>query len=502
MSISAALAVWKWDTVFPDRRDYMNLAPLPITPGMIFRANLLAIALLVVIFSVDVNAASSVLFPIIVNPIQPSIAFTAKFAAVHVTGVVLASLFSFAAIFAVAGTLLAALPYTAFRRISLYLRLLLLLGVMALLASSFAVPPVLATVARDPQSPLRWVPSVWFLALVQMLRGRASAALLPLARIAVEAVSGAIGLAMASYAVCYRRSFLRAAETSDIPPAGGRRFQEAIFRLLDATLLRTPIQRAGYRFCLLTLLRNERHGLAVGSFVGIALIAASQTLFAAVNHRLRDASGLPAPELLAIPLLLAYFAMVGMRVVFAIPAELKANWVFRFLLQRSWHPSARPESAPEADSRECARLARKFMLVAVLPWLWALALPLYVHYWGWRVGLIHIVIVTAWCCLLAEALVARFRKMPFTCESPSFEQSTVTSALFYVAGAFAFIEITSMIESGALQNARAFVPLTIIAIAWAVMIRERRNDVVERDADLQFEDAPANTYELLRLSGS
>jgi len=207
MAISAAVAAWKWDSVFPDRRDYANLAPLPLTSTAIFRANLLAVVMLAGVFAIDVNAASSLLFPLIVNPSQPSFGYYLRFAAVHVSCVVLASVFSFAAVFAIAGALMAALPYSAFRRVSLYLRLLFLLAAMALLGSSFAVPAL----AHNPQSPVRWLPSMWFLALVQMLRGRADASLAHLAYVGLEATGVAIAVAIAAYGLSYRRCFLRAA---------------------------------------------------------------------------------------------------------------------------------------------------------------------------------------------------------------------------------------------------------------------------------------------------
>jgi len=36
MTVTGAVAVWRWDAIFPDRRDYMNLAPLPISTRSIF----------------------------------------------------------------------------------------------------------------------------------------------------------------------------------------------------------------------------------------------------------------------------------------------------------------------------------------------------------------------------------------------------------------------------------------------------------------------------------
>src|SRR5271155_1407787 len=45
MVVAGAVAVWKWDRLLPDRRDYANLAPLPIASRHIFFANLAGLLL-------------------------------------------------------------------------------------------------------------------------------------------------------------------------------------------------------------------------------------------------------------------------------------------------------------------------------------------------------------------------------------------------------------------------------------------------------------------------
>jgi len=47
MTVTGAVTVWRWDSIFPDRRDYMNLVHLPISTRTIFSANLVAVLLIV-----------------------------------------------------------------------------------------------------------------------------------------------------------------------------------------------------------------------------------------------------------------------------------------------------------------------------------------------------------------------------------------------------------------------------------------------------------------------
>jgi hypothetical protein len=62
MAVTGMVAVWRWEAIFPDRRDYMNLVPLPVSMRTIFLANLVAVLFLVGLIAVDVNAASSIRF--------------------------------------------------------------------------------------------------------------------------------------------------------------------------------------------------------------------------------------------------------------------------------------------------------------------------------------------------------------------------------------------------------------------------------------------------------
>lgn len=63
IAVSGAVALWRWDSIFLDRRDYMTLVPLPISLRSIFLANLMAVLSLAVVCTVVVNAGSMFLFP-------------------------------------------------------------------------------------------------------------------------------------------------------------------------------------------------------------------------------------------------------------------------------------------------------------------------------------------------------------------------------------------------------------------------------------------------------
>lgn len=483
MAVTGGVAVWWWDSIFPDRRDFANLVHLPISTFSIFLANSAAVLMLTCVCAIDVNAASSILFPVSVSASQASFSFMMQFAGVHALVVVLASIFSFVAVFATAG-LLRLLPFTLFRRISFYARTLIATSLLATLSTSFTVPRMILNLPRSSHSPLRFLPSAWLLGLCQLLRGKADPALAELGHVAIFALVSVFAVAAVAYTLAYHRCFVRLPELGEAPPGHLGTRTSWIYYLLDLLIFRTPFQRTGYRFVMKTMLRNEENALALGGFVGLGVVLASQTMFSALSGK--GPLPLPSANVLSIPLILGYCQLIGVRFVFDVPAHLRANWIFRFLLDNHAH--------------ESVALARRVMLCLVSPWMVFVALPVYVHFWGWKIGFLHIGLVTIWLVLLSEVLLVGFRKLPFTCTYPSFQPSAVVALIAYVLGYFAFAVITSELESEALSSPVAGGVFLVMSLGVWYTVHRTRRSAMEIDEHLVFEDSPAADFELLHLT--
>jgi hypothetical protein len=482
MAVIGGVALWWWDSIFPDRRDFENLVPLPIPTYRIFLANGVALLLLAGLFAADVNAASCILFPAVVGASQPSFSFLMRFATVHALVVMLASIFAFFMVFALVGLLMALLPYSLFRRISLYLRGLIGIGLVAALSTSFAVPRLILHLTQSSNSPLRFLPSVWFLGLCQLLRGRADPVLGQLGRIAPLALLTVGLVAVAGYSLSYRRCFVRLPELEGMPTGQPGARTAFIFRLLDFLILRTPVQRSGYRFVFKTLFRSETHALALVGFATLGIVMASGALFSAYDGE--GLKALPSPELLSIPLILNYCLLIGIRLIFDIPSKLAANWIFRLLLEGT---------TPVA-------IARRVMISLVLPWLFGVAFPVYLYFWGWKVALLHTALVAVWSVLLSEILLVRFRKLPFTCTYPPFRHSAVVAAILYVLGFLGFAGMTSELEFDMLLRPAAGIALVAIALAAWGTIRYARHAIAPADKQIIFEHSAVTQFEFLHLS--
>jgi hypothetical protein len=483
MFVTGASAVWRWDSIFPDRRDYSNLVPLPIPTRAILLANVTAVLGFAALLAVLVNVASSILYPLAVSASQESMSYLLQLAGIHALAVLLASLFSFFAVFGSVGTLMVALPYAFFRRTSLYLRALLLMILVGMLATSFAVPHLLNNLSENP---VRYLPSVWFLALTKLIHGTASASMARLGWLSLKALVVVIVVTAATYVLSYRRCFLRIPEVMYRESEAARRCLSWWFALCDFTFLRTPFQRGVYRFVWETLQGSQHHTLVMGGFAGLGLVVASQSLLGAFDPHGFQPGAFPSAEILSLPLILSYCLVIGLRVVFEMPAERQANWIFQLSVDR--------------HSEECLPLARGCALSCVVPWVVVILIPASAYFWGWRVALLHGLVVTLWTALLADVLFFRFRKVPFTCSYPAFRDSALVIVLATLTGFIVFVVLLSKIECFALRNVFFAVPLLgIVPIAWYGLSRLRQ-EAAAVDKQLTFEDQGSAGFELLDLN--
>jgi hypothetical protein len=481
MVVTGAVAVWRWDSLFPDRRDYMNLVPLPISIKVIFLANLTAILCLAAVLAVDVNAASALIYPLAASSGQESFRYVFQLAGTHILTVLLASACSFFAILAVVGLLMAVLPHVIFRRFSIYVRGAILVLLVGLLSTSFAVPSL---IVRLPQTWIRFLPPVWFLGLAQLIHGSAIPALSALGWMAVNSLVLVIATAMAAYAISYRAYFVRIPEVAEVSSSSRYRGATRILRVLDRTWLRTPFQRAGYRFVLTTLARNERHGLVLAGFVALAIVVASRVLFGALAGGIK-AGGMPSAEILSVPLIFAYCIVLGLRLTFEVPSDWQANWIFRLTLPQS--------------STECTTLARKVTISFVLPWVVVFVIPAYGFVWGWDTAGFHALVVVISSVVLIRALLVGYRKVPFTCSYPPFRNSAIVTVLGYVAGFFVFVVLVSSLESRIFANPLYAIPLILLWVAAWLLATLVSDGIADVDKQVIFEDRPVVGFELLDL---
>ena len=476
--VTGAAAVWRWDALFLDRRDYANIVPLPVSLRRIFFSNLAAIFLLAAVLTLDVNAASVILFPVVVVGSQDSFSLLLRFAAGHAVTMIVSSVFSFFAVFALIGLLLAVLPYALFRRVSLYLRFLIALFFLALLATGFSVPTFLAQLTHLDKRAVLALPPVWFVGICETLWGNgANPYYAAMARSALIAFVFVLVVAIFSYTVSFRRSFVRLPETTEAGPLPRSQLRLFPVAWFDCLLLREAPQRACFHFISRTLLRSEAHLQIASAFVALGLVVSAQSLLSVFHQRATSAGEFlrsPAEPLLAIPFILAFCIIIGIRLAFEVPASLRSNWVFALWI--------------DAETLQARSIARKILLTFSLAPLIPLCLISSFFLWGPAVALLHTLIFTACVVAFVEVLLLRFRKIPFTCSYPAFQSH---SALLFSAYAFAFFIFTSDLPQldlwalGGLWRPIVFLPLLAIPFA---AVHFYRQQMLDMDKRLIFEE--------------
>jgi hypothetical protein len=471
MAITGIVTVLKWDKILPDAQDYLNLAPLPIRPRTVLAANAVAIAIAVIVFAIDVNAMPAFLFPLFVAT-SGELRFGGylHFAAVHGACMIAASIFTFGAVFAILGAISAVLPREAFRAASSWLRGVFLVAFLMLLVSGVAGPVALLKVlGKDPHSPARFLPSLWFLGLYQAWQNRSQPVLAALANNVVPASLAVLALVVLSYGLSYRRRF--AASLEGMRPPSDQRASMALLWLLDLFAAGGDgFVRAAHRFAVRALLRNESHRLCVAVALGIGWLAAWQS----------------GP--LAAPFAAAYVLILGLRFAFELPAGMPAAWVFRAVLDPREH-----ETLP---------VARRVMLSFLTPLVLVPAFALAWWSGGVATAALHVLYLLALSLCAAELQLAGFRKIPLTCPAPGFRDHLLMLCLIQFLGFELFTRAGFGMEQWMLDAPwrLLLVPMAMLG-AWywnrQRLLEARENGELEEG--LTFENVPVTAVERLNL---
>jgi hypothetical protein len=395
--------------------------------------------------------------------------------------VFLASAFSCFFVFAVAGLLMAILPAGVFARISLLARFLLAIWLLALLGSSIAVPEWFAGASLQVRHTTSMLPPVCFLGLAQSVWGTGDR--LEVARMTQAGIlwtCGAFVTAWVAYAVSFRRSFIRIPELPDTGPLPRTTAWLARVAPNFGQALRMPTQRACYRFGARTILRSSAHLQIFLGMQALGVVVTACVLASAPSPAAIFSGGIPPLQLLAIPFVLSYCAVVGARLAFEFPSDLRANWIFRLWLDR--------------DRDEARGVGRYLLLAFSLSWVAPACFLATLKFWGWRIAALHTAILIACTCALAELLLVRFRKIPFTCTVPPFTENTGLIGVAYVVGFILFADQAVGLERWSLGSPiRAFCFAVIVALAyWAP--HAYRKQLLQMDKDLIFEEAPASHF--------
>lgn len=384
--LAALAAILEWDELLPTRSDFQVLGSLPLKRWQWPAAKLLALVSLLGMAAVLANGYWVVLLPLVTAPGADDFVMGLRGIAVQGAVAALACTSAFVAVLGL--RCLAELLGARSRQTArLGLAIVVLTGVAlcpALTAPSiyrvfshagWVATPTAALINLD-----RWLsgagpkPRVWlfFLSLV--------------AEIAL--VAGVYALA---WRKCGRDAFARRSVARG----------SAVWSWYERVWIRTPQERAVFRFARLSLTRSSRHGLYMSAWLAMgAALSLADLVVLGWHVNYYGALDLRA-TVLAVPLVVGFFLIIGLRHVITLPMDLRANWIFRIT-----------ETSPEPERLNASR---HIMLVYGLVPILLLAVGIAVIVSGWTMAAIHAVFCLLLCLILVECLLIRLRKLPFTC---------------------------------------------------------------------------------------
>jgi hypothetical protein len=363
-------AVLTWNSIFPDKRDLMGLAPLPVRTWTLFLAKVAAVGTALGLLLITLHALAGLIWPFAFGISGDSgfLSVIRAFAAYWIT-MLSAGVFLYCSVLGLQGLVAELLPRQWLLRFSSLLQL----AVFCLLISVYFLQSMMAAPNLSRLSSA-WSPSYWFLGLFQQLNG--SRALASYAERAWIGLSIALGATTAAYSLCYFRSLRKIVEEPDILPG--------IHRISWLPGMSWSFETAIVQFSARTLLRSRHHRMILAFYMGIGFGATVLLLQSPIAREIlpamvRDPYHEVSPPLLAASIILMGFWVVGMRAVFSLPLDLPANWIFRLM--------------PVRAGRRCvASMRRSLWMLAVVP-AWGLSAIALFTLWPWRPAMGHLVLL-------------------------------------------------------------------------------------------------------------
>ena len=243
--------------------------------------------------------------------------------------------------------------------------------------------------------------------------------------------------------------------------------------------LADALQTALVRFSIRTLLRSRLHRLILVFYLG--------TAFAFLLFLLKQTPdrsvGVP---LVGPSIVMMAFLLVGTRVIFSIPLDLRATWIFRVTAVRR--------------VTECLCAGRRaLLLIAVAP-VWLASAIFSFHLLPQYMAAGQLALLTFFALAVAELCLRRFDKIPFTCSYlPG--KSQLHIVVLSVCYLLWVVRFNTGSEHQLLEApARLSAALTPLVLVW-LSLRWRNNSYARsEEAEVKFEESETPAVQGLGLN--
>lgn len=244
------------------------------------------------------------------------------------------------------------------------------------------------------------------------------------------------------------------------------------------------------QFAIRTLARSRQHRVILAFYLGAAF--ALTTLCMETVVEAKHATGIDVLRQVNTPVLVSGMLMMcawvlGSRVAFSRPLDLRANWLFRV--------------TPVRGGAACLSATRRALLaLSVLP-VWVGCAALCLSFWPWPTAAAHLLLLGLLGSLLVEVSLIGFRKIPFTC---SYLPGKSKVHMMFWIGIWV---LTAAVTSAELEQWVMAHPLaywaTVVTLGSAALAARRFANITANwnGPDIQFEESASDELIVLDLNG-
>jgi hypothetical protein len=479
MVLMGFITVLEWDVLFPDRRDFSNLMSLPVKLRAFFSAKFTSLILFVGLFALGANVLSLFVFYIYLPRWQsPSPLYGLRFMGSHLLSAFCSCFFILFFCALLMGVLINILGDRLFRSVSLYIRTVLMVILVFLLILFFSetitIPHSLFSFSQlkeDNASALYFYPPMWFTGLYESLLGNEDPLFSQLSKIALLALGVTIFAFFLTSALSYLRYLRRMEEVKKKNPQFVL-LRRRLSGLFSHVFLRHPIEKAVFSFFGVTLRRSMIHKMRLASFMAVALGMIFIILVSRASHT--KAFSTFDKTLLSLPLILAFFLVVGIRRIVKIPSYLEANWIFRMTEGK--------------DKQSYFSGLRKGVFFHALIPLFLCLFVFYSFLWHYKDALYHSLFGLAVAVMLMEILFIRFRKIPFTSSYLPGKEKLHLFWIVYLFGFSLYVVLLSSIETSLFVKPSRFIIFFGVILFMVILVRIYQDYFFYKKVELIFEE--------------
>ena len=450
MLATALLAALTWDALFPDRTDQEIVGALPVRPRTLACARFAAALTVGSTFAAAVSLPAALLYSV-ASSTHPLIGSFPRVLAGHVIATMTACACTFLGLMSLRAIVVICAGERAADRLALVLQFVTIVMLVETFLFLPSVLPNIIKAMQQDQTAYAWAPPVWFTALFlwiaeggSFLAGHVFTAVSVTATVTVLAV--VVSLAPAAW------MGRRVLEVRTLERASGL---ATLARSIALLWVRGPVVRGMFVFGIASLLRSRRHTIQLATYLGMAIAVGVLKLIPPI---VRENVVLDAPRAytLALPLVLMFFAVFGLRAAFQIPTDLDANWVFRL---------AQP------TVREAVRASRwLILLLGVVPitmiWLlFTLAM------WPAQTAIAATLLLLVTGMVLTEIALSNWTKIPFASAHEPATETLKSKAAWYVTALLMYQFILSELQARALQSSMTTLTHLGIGVVLVIVIR-------------------------------